>query len=407
MGSANLEMPSGKAKSLLIFVAVLFVFPSAVAQDTVQSGADRILERPYLAWIQGKRVGLITNPTGVTSQLVSTWDLLAQHPEVEVTALFGPEHGIAGQAQAGEQIRDSGRVYSLYGDVRAPTTEMLEDVEVLIYDIQDVGVRFYTYISTMYLSMQAATRKGIPFIVLDRPNPIDGSRIEGPVLQGEQQSFVGLPGLPVRYGMTPGELARMLNQEEHLGVDLRVVPVGNWHRSEWYDETELEWILPSPNMPTLNTATVYPGLALIEGTNLSEGRGTTLPFELVGAPWLNARELAERLNRLQLTGVRFRLQSFTPTFSKHQDELCQGVQIHIEDRSTFQPLAVALHLLAEIRELHPEQLEWNTTFFDRLVGNSWVRQALAEGRPVKEIVERWQEELERFKEVRAKYLLYE
>jgi uncharacterized protein YbbC (DUF1343 family) len=403
MGSASLEMP---VKILLTLLAVSFTCPGAVAQNKVRSGADRILESPYLGWIQGKRVGLITNPTGVTWQLVSTWELLAKHPDVDVMALFGPEHGIFGQSQAGDHVSDYGTVYSLYGDTRAPTAEMLEDVEVLIYDIQDVGVRFYTYISTMYLSMQAASQKGIPFIVLDRPNPIDSSRVEGPVLQADYESFVGLPGLPIRYGMTSGELAQMLNEEAKLGSDLKVVPLGDWPRRDWYDQTGLEWILPSPNMPTLTTATVYPGMGLIEGTNLSEGRGTTLPFELVGAPWLNGQELARRLNRLQLAGVRFRFQTFTPTFSKYQGELCQGIQIHLSDRSTFQPLDVVLHLLAEVRTLHPELLQWNTAFFDRLVGNSWVREALSESTPVEEIVARWQEDLEAFKEKRAKYLLY-
>ena len=395
-----------KVRTLLTLLAVSSTFSLAVAQGTIRSGADRILEAPYLEWIRGKRAGLITNPTGVTSQLVSTWELLAQHPEVEVVALFGPEHGIGGQAQAGDHVSDYGTVYSLYGDTRAPTTEMLKDVEVLIYDIQDVGVRFYTYISTMYLSMRAAKEKHIPFIVLDRPIPIDGSRVEGPVSQSEHTSFVGLPGLPIRYGMTPGELAQMLNEEENLGSDLRVVPLDDWNRHEWYDQTALAWILPSPNMPTLTSAIVYPGFGLIEGTNLSEGRGTTLPFELVGAPWLNGQELARRMNRLQLAGVRFRLQSFTPTFSKYQDQPCHGVQIHILDRSTFQPLDAVLHLLTEVRRLHPEQLEFNQTYFDSLVGNSWVRKALSEGRPVKKIIAQWQAELEEFKQVRKKYLLY-
>ncbi|MEE8349596.1 MAG: DUF1343 domain-containing protein [Acidobacteriota bacterium] len=402
----GLEMPAFKIAMLQALLAVCFTTSGTVAQDPVQSGADRILENPYLSWIQGKRVGLITNPTGVTSTLNSTWDLLSQHPDVDLKALFGPEHGIFGQAQAGDHVSDSGKVYSLYGETRAPTAEMLEGVEVLIYDIQDVGVRFYTYISTMYLSMQAAAKHGIPFIVLDRPNPIDGSRVEGPILQTEKKSFLGLVGLPIRYGMTPGELARMLNGETNLGSDLKVVPLSGWHRQDWYDQTALEWVLPSPNMPTLTTATLYPGLGLIEGTNLSEGRGTSLPFELVGAPWLSGQELAKRLNRLPLAGVRFRFQTFTPTTSKYQGEPCQGVQIHILDRTTFQPLEVALHLLQEVQMLHPEQFQWNTTFLDRLVGNSWVREALSEGRPVDEIVNRWQQELKEFKEVRKRYLLY-
>jgi len=283
---------------------------------------------------------------------------------------------------------------------------MLKDVEVLLYDIQDVGVRFYTYISTMFLSMKAATEQGIPFIVLDRPNPIDGSRVEGPVLQPGYESFVGIYALPIRYGMTAGELARMLNQETDLGCDLKVVPLEGWERQQWYDQTGLEWISPSPNMSTVNTAAVYPGLCLIEGTNLSEGRGTIRPFEYIGAPWLKSRELVERLNRLQLPGVRFRQQAFTPTFSKYQDEPSQGIQIHVLDRNSLDPLRILLHLLAEVRKLHPEQLEFKSAFFDRLMGNSSVREALIQGKPVEEIVAQWQPALQEFKQTREKYLLY-
>ncbi|MCZ6878300.1 MAG: DUF1343 domain-containing protein [Acidobacteria bacterium] len=372
----------------------------------VRVGADRLFERPYFNWIQGKRVGLITNPTGVNSELESTMDLLARHSDVQLVALFAPEHGILGQAQAEEGVSSYGNVYSLYGETRAPTAEMLKDVEVLLYDMQDVGVRFYTYISTMFLSMQAAAEKGIPFIVLDRPNPIDGSRVEGPVLQPGYESFVGIYALPIRYGMTAGELAQMLNQQTDLQCDLKVVPLGGWQREQWYDQTGLEWISPSPNMPTVTTAAVYPGLCLIEGTNLSEARGTTHPFELVGAPWLNSRELAESLNRLQLPGVRFREQAFTPTFSKYRDEQTQGIQIHVLDRDLFHPLPTVLHLLKEVRRLHPQQLMFDEAFFDRLVGNSWVRIALTQGTPVEDIVDQWQPALQEFKQTRAKYLLY-
>ena len=394
----------------LFFLSLSLSFsPSCQPTDPpseVRVGADRIFEEPYLNWIQGKRVGLITNPTGVNSELESTMDLLARHSEVQLVALFAPEHGILGQAQAAERFASYGNVYSLYGETRAPTAEMLQDVEVLLYDMQDVGVRFYTYISTMFLSMQAAAKRGIPFIVLDRPNPIDGSRVEGPVLQPSHESFVGIYALPIRYGMTAGELAQMLNQQANLQCDLKVVPLGGWQREQWYDQTGLEWISPSPNMPTVTTATVYPGLCLIEGTNLSEGRGTTRPFELVGAPWLNSRELAERLNRLQLPGVSFRQQAFTPTFSKFRDEQTQGIQIHVVDRTVFHPLPTVLHLLTEIRRLHPQQLVLEETFFDRLVGNSWVREALTQGTPVEDIVDQWQPALQEFQQIREKYLLY-
>lgn len=396
-----------KINTFSILLSTFLMMSLSMAQGTLQSGADRILENPYFNWIREKHVGLITNPTGVNSQLVSTWERLSQHPDVNMVALFGPEHGIFGQAQAGNHLPDAGTVYSLYDATRTPTTEMLEGVDVLVYDIQDTGVRFYTYISTMYLSMQAAAMKGIPFIVLDRPNPIDGSRIEGPVLQTQYKSFIGIPGLPIRYGMTPGELAQMLNEEEGLGSDLKIVPLVDWHRHQWHDQLDREWILPSPNMPTLTTASIYPGFGLLEGTNLSEGRGTTLPFELVGAPWLNAQELAKQLNHLNLPGAHFRFQIFTPTFSKYKDESCQGIQIHILDRNIFQPLKTALHLLAEVHKLHPEQLQWHAQFFDRLIGNGWVREALLKGHPVEKIVTQWQPKLEQFKQKRGKYLLYE
>ncbi|MDA2934296.1 DUF1343 domain-containing protein [Acidobacteria bacterium AH-259-D05] len=393
-------------KPVLAIVLAIFGFQITGSEAAVRVGADRILEKPYLDWIRGKRVGLITNPSGVNSQLETTMDLLAHHPEVELVALFGPEHGVLAQTQAGERVSSYRSVYSLYGETRAPTAQMLKDVEVLIYDIQDVGVRFYTYISTMFLSMQAAAENEIPFIVLDRPNPIYGLRVEGPVLQTGYESFVGIPGIPIRYGMTVGELAGLLNRQKDLGCDLKVVPLSGWNRRQWYDQTGLTWILPSPNMPTVSTAIVYPGFGLIEGTNLSEGRGTTLPFELVGAPWLNSQELAGRLNRLQLGGVRFRPQAFTPTFSKYQGQLCQGIQIHVLDRNAFHPLRVVLHLLEEVRKLHPGQLAFDKTFFDHLVGNSWVLQALTEGRPAEEIMDQWQPVLEEFKQDRDKYLLY-
>jgi len=263
-----MQVTQGKAFFTLVAILCLSLScspslsPSLQPAGQVRVGTDRLFEEPYWNWIQGKRVGLITNPTGVDSRLEATMDLLAQHPDVQLVALFAPEHGLLAQAQAQEAIATYGNVYSLYGETQAPTAEMLKDVEVLLYDIQDVGVRFYTYISTMFLSMKAATEQGIPFIVLDRPNPIDGSRVEGPVLQPGYESFVGIYALPIRYGMTAGELARMLNQETDLGCDLKVVPLEGWERQQWYDQTGLKWISPSPNMSTVNTAAVYPGLCL-------------------------------------------------------------------------------------------------------------------------------------------------
>ena len=332
--------------------------PSPPSRPTLRLGSDRLFEEPYLGWIEGKSVGLIANHTAVNSKLEAVADVLSKRSGIKVKAIFSPEHGFAGDVQAGVLVPHKPRVYSLYGAHRSPTAEMLRGVDLLIYDIQDVGVRFYTYISTLYECMKAAAREGIPLIVLDRPNPIDGDRVEGPLLEPSLVSFVGIHPLPIRYGMTVGELARLFNHEGELGCDLRVVPMQGWRRSRWFDETGLVWIPPSPNMPTLTTATLYAGFCLLEGTNLSEGRGTTRPFELVGAPWLDAPRLVESLNALELAGVYFRVQSFTPTFSKFKGQACQGVQVHVVDRDRFDPISCALHVLRRTLDQHPEELEF-------------------------------------------------
>ena len=372
----------------------------------VETGADRLFEASYFRWIEGKRVGLITNPSGVDSRLVPTVDLLTKQSGVELVALFGPEHGLDGQAQAGESVSSNPAASSLYGKTRSLTPDMLQNVDVLLYDIQDVGARFYTYISTLFESMKTAAQTGIPLVVLDRPNPIDATRVEGPVLESGYESFVGIYPLPIRYGLTVGELAMLFNHEAHIGCDLRIVPIQGWKRSQWYEQTDLHWILPSPNMPRITTAAVYPGLGLIEGTNLSEGRGTTLPFELMGAPWFNSRKLTDQLNQMKLGGVHFRPQAFTPTFSKYKGELCRGIQVHILDRDLFQPLPVVLHILAKVLKSHPGKLQFKEKAFDRLAGNSWIREGLLRGQSVDEIVKRWQPSLEEFKQKREKYLLY-
>jgi uncharacterized protein YbbC (DUF1343 family) len=378
--------------------------PSSLGR--LRLGADQLFEEPYVSWIRGKRVGLITNQTGVDSRLESTAERLARYSEVRLTALFAPEHGIAGSAQAGEHVSGGTEYFSLYGDRRAPTPEMLSRVDVLIYDIQDVGVRFYTYISTLLEAMKAASRQRIPFMVLDRPNPIGGDRVEGPVLEPGFESFVGIHRLPIRYGMTAGELAGLLKDELGLDLVLWVVPMVNWDRRQGWPAGGLEWITPSPNMPTLRTAEVYPGTCLIEGTNLSEGRGTTRPFELIGAPWLQARPLAGLLNGYGLPGVVFRPQPFRPTFSKYAGQECQGIQIHVVDSRSFRPIETTLHLLREVLNLHPTEFQFHDTTFDRLAGNSWVRTMLLETRAPEAVAERWSKDLEEFRKRRAPYLLY-
>ena len=389
-----------------VVLVLLCCLQTATGEVPVRVGADRLLDSEYFDYLRGKRIGVITNSTGVNSELQSTLDILARHPQVEVAAIFSPEHGLLGQAQAGEAISSYGNVHSLYGDTHTPTTQMLAQIDLLLYDIQDVGVRFYTYISTLYLSMQAAAKSGIPLIVLDRPDPLGGSTVEGPVLEQGHESFVGIDTIPVRYGMTPGELARFLNGENNIDCNLTVFSLSGWRRSQWYDQTGLEWIPPSPNMPYPSTAVAYAGFCLIEGSNLSEGRGTTRPFEFIGAPWLNSRELAGRLNQLRLAGSHFRPQAFTPSFSKYQGRLCRGVHIHVPNRDSFRPVTVALHFLAEVRKLHPDKFKFYPESFDSLAGNSWIREALLDNQPVERIVERWHAPLRDFRNKRQKYLLY-
>ena len=285
------------------------------------------------------------------------------------------------------------------------TDVMLSGLDVLLFDIQDVGVRFYTYISTMLNGMRAAARNKIPFIVLDRPNPIGGHRVEGPVLEVTLKSFVGIHPIPIRHGMTVGELAKLLNQEQQIGAQLKVVPVKGWARNQWFDTTSLTWVQPSPNMPSLDTATVYPGFGLIEGTNLSEGRGTTRPFEWIGAPWIDSLRLAKNLNGLMLPGVHFRSQLFRPTFSKYTGEICHGIQIHIVDRPSFHPLRTALAFLQTVMQIYPDKLKFKNEF-DRLAGSTWLREALQRGHSVDSMIEKWEDGRLQFLETRSKFLIY-
>jgi len=383
----------------------MFALIFLVCFNGIRVGADRVFEKKYFQWIKGKRVGLVTNQTGVDSRMALTADRLAAQPDTKLTALFAPEHGLSGAAQAGEKVQSTTSVYSLYGQNPGPTAEMLANVDILMYDIQDVGVRFYTYLSTLYETMRSAAAKGIPLIVLDRPNPIDARRVQGVILESGRESFVGIYRIPIRYGMTVGELAQLMNAEARLGCDLRVVPVKGWKRSHWFDKTRLQWILPSPNIPTVESATVYPGTCLIEGTNLSEGRGTTRPFELIGAPWLDSKRLADSLNRLGLKGVYFRPQAFTPTFSKYKDHVCQGIQVHVLDRDDFEPIEATLHIIEQIMKLQPGSLEFNNAF-DRLTGTTRVREALLRGEAVPAIEKSWEPDLKEFMKIRKKYLIY-
>ncbi|MGG4488283.1 exo-beta-N-acetylmuramidase NamZ family protein [Metabacillus idriensis] len=381
-------------------------------KNKVLPGVEVLLE-DQKDLLKGKKVGLITNPTGIDSKLTSIVDLLHNDPDIELTALFGPEHGVRGDAQAGSYVefyideKTGLPVYSLYGQTKKPTPKMLENVEVLVFDIQDVGTRYYTYIYTMAYAMEAAKENNIPIVVLDRPNPQGGLSVNGPVLEPEAASFVGLYPIPTKHGMTVGELASFFNEEFEIGADLTVVKMKGWKRSMDYDDTGLPFVLPSPNMPTVSTTFVYPATGLVEGTNLSEGRGTTKPFELIGAPFINSTDLAAELNSLSLPGVKFRAASFTPTFSKHTGKLSHGVEIYVTDREEFEAIPTGLHIIKTVHDMYPNDFQFlSTNFFDKLIGNTWVRPMILNGASVTEIMNKYQKEQNEFKKVRKEYLIY-
>jgi len=365
----------------------------------VRTGLDNI--GSYKQQFQGKRIGIITNHTAYDSNGRHIVDVFSRIDGVKVTALFGPEHGIRGSEAAGKRIDsdfDSNAdvpVYSLYGKTRKPTPEMLKNVDILVFDIQDVGARFYTYTYTMSLAMEAAAENRKRFVVLDRPNPINGLTIEGCVLEPEFASFVGLFPIPVRHGMTVGELAGMFNEQGWLAnaakAELLVVPIKGWRRAMWYDQTALPFIKPSPNMTSLKTAAVYPGLCLLEGTNVSEGRGTSKPFIQFGAPWIDAGELAARLNKLNLPGIRFQAVSFTPNASKHVGQKCHGAEITITQRDVLQPYWAGIMIVNEIYRMYPSHFEWIEKHFDRLCGTANVRNAIEEGSSLQTLKQNWRD----------------
>ena len=375
-----------------------------------------VLFREKLNLIEDRNIGLITNQTGVDEALRSNVSLFAACPNTRLMALFSPEHGLWGNHQDMLKIPSAtdGQllipIYSLYGETLQPTQEMLEGIDTLVYDIQNVGVRYYTFITTMLLAMQAATEHGVKFIVLDRPNPIGGDRLEGTLLRHEFKSFVGAHPIPIRHGMTIGELALLFKAELSLDLQLEIVPMRGWTRNMWYDQTELPWVPSSPSMPTLDTAILYPGTCLIEGTNLSEGRGTTKPFEWIGAPWIDADQWSETLNHLELRGVRFRPIHFAPSLSKYVDEICHGVSIHIMDRQLAMPLEIVLHLLASVAESYPDHFEFletdGTHFIDMLAGTDSLRLAFSERHSPTQILQGWCEELDEFAYRRKPFLIY-
>ena len=380
----------------------------------VKTGLDVLVEEK-LKSIEGDKVGLVINHTALTRDLEFIVDVFRRCGK-EIPVVFSPEHGLMGDvadAVKVESYRDPDLdvyVYSLYGKTYEPPLDLVRDLDALVYDIQDLGVRWYTFISTLYYSLRAAAKANTPIYVLDRPNPVTGVAIEGPVLDPRFKSFVGIYRLPTRYALTCGELALLYNKEEGFNADLKVIEMRNWRRSMWYDETGLIWVPPSPNIPSLETATIYLGTCLIEGTNISEGRGTPNPFVYIGAPWIKPRDLARRMNSLNLKGVKFRPIYFRPSVSKYAGERCGGVQVHLIDREKFQPLRTGLYLIKTVMEMYPDKFEWRVFkgeyFFDKLIGRGYVRKYLEEGYDIEYIEETWLKDLQEYRDRIKDIMLY-
>jgi uncharacterized protein YbbC (DUF1343 family) len=388
----------------------------------VQLGCERLLASSSL---DGHRVGLVCNPASVDGQLRHVADSFARHPGAALVALFGPQHGFRSDVQDnmietghGEDCVRRVPVYSLYSETRKPTAEMLKDVDVLVIDLQDVGSRIYTFIYTMANCLIACRKHGVKAIVCDRPNPIGGggdNAVEGPMLVPGYESFVGQYPIPMRHGMTIGELARLFNEEFGIGADLHVVTMSGWTRDMYFDATGLPWVMPSPNMPTLETAIVYPGTVLFEGTNISEGRGTTRPFEIVGAPWPIAERFAEQMNAVGLAGVFFRPAVFEPTFQKHAKITCAGCQMHVLDRLAFRPVEAGVALIKAFRDAGSGQFAWRQPPYeyeqtkmpiDILAGSSGLREGIEAGFGAREIAHSWTAPVAAFIRTRERYLLY-
>jgi uncharacterized protein YbbC (DUF1343 family) len=374
--------------------------------------------------LDGKRVGLIANPTSVDHKLDHAIDLLAAKTEFKLSAVFGPEHGVRGDAQymvpvgQARDARTNLPVHSLYGKTAAslaPSPEMLAELDVVVFDIQDVGSRYYTYVWTMVLAMRACAAAGKPFVVLDRPNPIGATHVEGGRIEAGFESFVGLVSLPNRHGLTAGEIARWRHGVEKLDLELMVLSMRNYQRDLYYDHTGLPWVMPSPNMPTVDTALVYPGMCLLEGTELSEGRGTTRPFELAGAPWIDGYALAERLRSYELPGVAFRPCTFTPTWEKHAGKACGGVQIHVTNPEQFRSYRTGVAFVKAAHDVAPEQFQWRAHAYefvdkipaiDLLAGSASLREGIERGATLDELSSRWDRDQGEFLEERADHLLY-
>lgn len=371
---------------------------------------------------KGRRIGLIANATSIDHDLTSSVDLLSNHPDINLTTLFGPQQGFWGETQDNMIEWESDiypkynlPLYSLYGENRKPTKKMLENIDTLIFDVQDVGTRIYTYIWTMILAMQACAEMGKEFIVCDRPNPITGKFTEGNVSSTDFASFVALYPLPLKHGMTCAEIALYINSEFNIGCNLLVVKMSGWKRKMWFNETPFPWVIPSANLPTLESAATYPGTVIFEGTNISEGRGTTKPFEFIGAPFIDGFDLASKLQKENLEGVFFRPCRFIPTFQKHAGKNCGGIQIHVTDREKFRAVKTGLTLLVTIFQMYKNDVRWSKPPYeythdkppiDMIFGTDWVRESIESGSSAQEIYTRFENECSDFEKIRRKYLLY-
>ncbi|UCD04938.1 MAG: DUF1343 domain-containing protein [candidate division WOR-3 bacterium] len=382
-------------------------------------GIDRLVREDFRS-IRGMKIGLLSMSSCCDSRLIPTLSLLSNARKVTIAALFAPEHGFHGAVQDQKSIPDSAagkgmRIYSMYGRTREPAPAALQKTDAVIIDLQDIGSRYYTFLWSAMLMIKEVALIGKTIFILDRPNPLNGIAVEGPVLDPAYSSFVGLYPVPVRHGMTIGEMCVMLNNTENLGADLRVVKIRGWHRRQYHDETPLFWSMPSPNMPHFTTALVYPGMCLVEGTNLSEGRGTTRPFEIFGAPWVDVERLLRELRRNDIPGAAFRPVHFMPTFHKYRGELCAGAQIYVTDRRRFKPLTAGLQIIRSLYRIFPEYFRWRDPPyefekkkmpFDILIGNRWIRQGIEHGASIETLEKRWMPELKKYRMARKRYLFY-
>ncbi|MCK5088151.1 MAG: DUF1343 domain-containing protein [Melioribacteraceae bacterium] len=388
----------------------------------VTVGADVLLSEEFNL-IKNRSIGIITNHSAILSSGTHLVDTLFSLNDIKIKALFGPEHGIRGDAPDGHSIKDgidtkTGLpVYSLYGKNRKPTKEMLKGIDLIIFDIQDIGARFYTYISTLYYAIQSSAENDIPIIVLDRPNPINGLTVDGPIRKEEFKSFVAIAPIPIQHGLTIGELAIMFNDESWIDTDrkadLTVVKIKNWKREYFFDDCNLKWVNPSPNMPSLNTAIIYPGMCLIEGVNVSEGRGTYSPFLQIGAPYINSKELLNALNKFDHPGISLEEITFTPESianmsvkPKYLNEKCNGIKITITDKNEIQSLKFGIQVLYSINKLYPKEFKYRRNWLDKLFGDIYLKEMLESGITPDEIYSVWKDDVEKFKQLRNKYLLY-